>query len=133
MKTDTDLQHAVMEALAQEPGLDAARIGIAAHDGVVMLTGHVTHYVQRYTAEDAAKRVTGVAAVANDIQAVEVPHRRDDTEIAEAAVHALQWDPLVPDDRIRVSVEHGWPGSKARSSGTISERRPRRPSATWPG
>ena len=33
---------------------------------------------------------------------------RTDTEIAQAAVDALKWNTLVPDDRVSVAVTDGW-------------------------
>jgi osmotically-inducible protein OsmY len=46
--------------------------------------------------------------VANDIH-VKLPgsSERDDTDIAQAVRHALQWDVLVPDERIRSTVSSG--------------------------
>ncbi len=54
-------------------------------------------------------RVRGVAAVANDIE-VEVLSgaERSDTDIAAAAVQALDWDPVIPADKIEVTVSRGW-------------------------
>ena len=107
MKTDEALQHNVMEEIERQPGIDAAHIGVAVRAGVVTLTGHVTSYSQKCAAEDAVKRVRGVLAVANDLEVVAAGHERDDTDIAEAAVHALQWDALVPDDGLTVAVRDG--------------------------
>jgi osmotically-inducible protein OsmY len=75
----------------------------------VTLSGHVRSYVERTTAERAAKRVEGVKAVANDLT-VELPFnmQRDDTDIAEAALAALRWRSDIPKDRITVVVSNGW-------------------------
>ena len=43
-------------------------IGVIVKDGVVTLTGWVDSYTKRWAAEDAAHRVRGVKAVANDIE-----------------------------------------------------------------
>jgi osmotically-inducible protein OsmY len=82
---------------------------VAAKDGVVTLTGQVAHYAQKAAAEDAAKRIYGVKAVANDIE-IELPGSslRTDADIAAAALSALKWDYEVPDDRIKVTVRDGW-------------------------
>ena len=37
MKTDTHLQHDVLEELEWEPSIDASQIGVTAKDGVVTL------------------------------------------------------------------------------------------------
>jgi osmotically-inducible protein OsmY len=35
-------------------------------------------------------------------------HKRSDAEIGAAVESALRWNSLVPDDRVKVMVEHGW-------------------------
>jgi osmotically-inducible protein OsmY len=52
--------------------------------------------------------VRGVLDVANDVQ-VQLPgsHTRTDTEIARAVRQALEWDVLVPADRIQSTVADG--------------------------
>jgi osmotically-inducible protein OsmY len=111
MKTeaDTKLQHRVLAELEWDPSVDASKIGVAANDGVVTLTGSVNRYFDKMTAERVAKRVYGVMAVANDIEVKLLGSaERSDTDIASAAVNALRWDASVPDDRIQVTVRHGW-------------------------
>jgi osmotically-inducible protein OsmY len=108
MKNDVQLQHDVLAELDWEPSIDASQIGVTAKEGVVQLTGHVATYTEKRNAEKVAKRVHGVLAVANDVE-VRPPesHICDDADLAAAAVHALQWDSHVPDDRIQVTVRDG--------------------------
>jgi osmotically-inducible protein OsmY len=109
MKTDAELQRDVLQALQWEPSVDATQIGVTVKGGVVTLTGHVTEYAQKFTAEAAAKRVHGVKGVANDVGVkLSDGGLRTDSDIAAAAVHALEWHAEVPDDRIRVVVRDGW-------------------------
>lgn len=84
-------------------------VGIAVKDGVVTLTGWVDSYIKKWAAEDAAKRVRGVKAIANDIE-VRLPSsaERTDADIAAAAVRALEWDAFVPTDKVKVTVSKGW-------------------------
>jgi osmotically-inducible protein OsmY len=109
MKNSSDLQRDVLDQLKWEPGLTAGEIGVSVHDGVATLTGHVTSYTQKTSVEKAAKRVAGVKGIANDL-VIKLPSskERDDTDIAEAAVHALKWHTSVPEDRVRVTVRSGW-------------------------
>jgi osmotically-inducible protein OsmY len=51
--------------------------------------------------------VSGVKAAANDIQ-LKLSGERIDFDIAAAAIHALQWDTLVPTDKITVTVSRGF-------------------------
>jgi osmotically-inducible protein OsmY len=77
MKTDLGLLEVVAEELSFDPSVDAARIGIAAKDGVVTLTGKVASYAEKIAAEKSAKRVSGVKGVAQGIE-VDLPafHRK---------------------------------------------------------
>ena len=67
-ENDTKLQHNVLQELEWDPSVDASKIGVAASDGVITLTGHVPSYAEKLWAERAAKRVYGVRAVADQIQ-----------------------------------------------------------------
>lgn len=109
MKNDLQLQSDVLAELAWDPGVNADRIAVAVRDGVVSLGGHVDTYLQKHAAERAARRVSGVRGIALDLQ-VRLPpaNVRSDAEIAQAALHALSWHSLVPDDSVRVVVEDGW-------------------------
>jgi osmotically-inducible protein OsmY len=107
MKTDKQLQQDVLDELQWEPSVDANEIGVAAHEGVVTLSGFVSAYTQKMAAERAAGRVSGVKAIAEEIQ-VKLPgsSQRTDVEIAQAALSALEWNVLLK-DKIKVKVEHG--------------------------
>jgi osmotically-inducible protein OsmY len=109
MKSDLNLQEDVAEELSFDPSVDASRIGVAAKDGVVTLTGKVPSYAEKIAAEKAAKRVAGVKAVAQEVE-VELPafHQRNDTDLAAAALNVLAWEITLPKDSINVKVEHGW-------------------------
>jgi hypothetical protein len=92
MRTDADIRRDVESELQWDPSIDDKRVGVAVNNGVVTLTGDVAHYSGRWAAEDIAKRVLGVRAIANDIQ-IQIPASgvRTDTQIAEAAANALRW------------------------------------------
>jgi osmotically-inducible protein OsmY len=108
MKTDAQLQTDVQEELKWEPSVTANEVGVTVKDGVVTLGGTLTTYAEKYAAERAARRVTGVKAVAEEIQVKPTGiHKRSDTEIAEAAVRSLQWHVWVPTD-IQATVQDGW-------------------------
>ena len=109
MKTDTQLQRDVQAELAWEPSVRDAEIGVAATDGVVTLSGYVDTFAEKYMAERAAERVSGVKAIADDLK-VKLPtaFKRSDTEIAHAVVNALRGDIQVPDDKIKARIENGW-------------------------
>jgi osmotically-inducible protein OsmY len=108
-RTDTQIQADLLAELKWEPRVTPNEIGVAVKDGVVTLTGWVDSYGKKWAAEDAAHRVRGVKAVANDIEVrLSTTSERTDTDIAAAAVRALEWDALIPVDKIDVTVSKGW-------------------------
>lgn len=109
MKTDTQLQQDVIAELAWEPSVNAAQIGVEVKDGVVTLAGHVDSYTEKWEAERAAQRVSGVKALAVEMD-VTLPgsSARNDVDIARSAQNVLQWSTYFPQDQIKVMVENGW-------------------------
>jgi osmotically-inducible protein OsmY len=107
--SDQELQRAVQDEMKWDARLQPNEIGVVVKDGVVTLTGWVDSYAKKWAAERAALRVSGVRAVANDIE-VRLPSavERTDQDIAAAAVRALDWDASVPADRVRATVRSGW-------------------------
>src|SRR5450759_2192583 len=109
MKThDTTVQELVMDELRWDPTVDAANIGVAAHNGAVTLSGHVASYWQFVAAEKAARRVRGVVAVANELD-VHLPttSRRDDTDIAETLSRTLAHSISLPLGSVTATVRNG--------------------------
>lgn len=109
MKTDSDLKKDVLTELSWDPLVPEARVGVAVNDGVVTLTGHLDTYAEKVAARRAVERVSGVKAIAIEVDVVPMGiHQRSDTEIATAVEHALGWNTSVPQDRVKVTVEKGW-------------------------
>jgi osmotically-inducible protein OsmY len=109
MKTDEQLKKDVTAELAWDPAVNAANIGVAVRNGIVTLNGTLDTYVQKHAVERAVRRVAGVRGIALDLEVRLAPgHARTDSEIAQAAAHAMHWHSLVPDDRVKVEVEDGW-------------------------
>ena len=106
--TDRELQRHVEDALGWEPSFDAADIGVSVDNGVVTLRGDVKTFTARAAAERAALAMYGVKAVANDLN-VRLPgeYQRTDSDIAQAAANALQWNTMLPTKRISVAVSNG--------------------------
>jgi osmotically-inducible protein OsmY len=107
MRSDSQIRDDVIDQLRWEPTVTSADIGVTVRDGVATLTGTVPYYAEKLAAENAARRVAGVKAVAEEIQ-VELlgSHERDDTDIAGAAVDALAWHVWVP-STVKATVEKG--------------------------
>ena len=109
MKSDLQIKEDVLDELAWETSIDETEIGVIVENGVVTLSGTVNDYAKKVAAEKAAKRVSGVKAVAEDIIVKYGDYyKKSDKEIAKAVVNALQWNTSVPQDKIMVKVENGW-------------------------
>lgn len=108
MSNDIQLQQRVIDELEFDPGVNAAHIGVAVNDGVVILSGFVESYSEKHAAESAARRVRGVKAVAQELS-VRLPGDKKlaDDEIAARAVKLIEWDLRLPRETIAVTVEHG--------------------------
>jgi osmotically-inducible protein OsmY len=108
-RSDAEIQRDVLEEMRWEPRVQPNEIGVAVKDGVVTLSGWVDSYTKRWAAEEAAHRVRGVKAVANNVE-VRLPSssERTDADLAEAVVRALEWDAFIPVEKLDVTVSKGW-------------------------
>jgi len=109
MRSDSDIKRDVETEFWWDPDLDSTDIGVAVKDGVVTLSGFAKKYGDKLEAERAAKRVAGVAGVANDIEVV-IPStdERTDPEIARDAVSAIKSQLPYSSESIKVIVRRGW-------------------------
>lgn len=107
--TDAQVQFHVRALLDWELALDAAHIEAQVHDGFVVLSGQVSSCLQRWVAEHAAQRVSGVRGVTSEI-GVALPGSGgpSDADIARSAQHMLQWITLLPTGCIQAVVVDGW-------------------------
>ena len=109
MKTDSQLQKDVGEELKWEPQVTASQIGVQVKDGVVTLSGEVSSFAEKWNAERAAQRVSGVNALAVDLTVkISGLGARTDADIARSAENVLEWSTSVPDGAIKVMVEKGY-------------------------
>jgi osmotically-inducible protein OsmY len=106
-RSDIEMQKDVLAELRWDARLQPNEIGIIVKDGVVTLTGWVDSYFKKWYAEDAAHRVDGVRAVANDIQ-IKLAGEHTDADIARVALNALQWNAALPVDKISLTVSRGF-------------------------
>lgn len=108
-RSDSDLKRRILNELKWDSRVSWASINVQVNEAVATLTGSVMSYAQKLAAQEAAHRVAGILDVANDIQVSPTEaHARDDTTIAQAVRNALEWDALVPDERIHSTVSAGW-------------------------
>ena len=96
-KSDNQLKQDIETELRWDPKVNAAEIGVTVNEGVVSLLGTVDTYAEKWAAEDATKRVSGVRTVAQDLSVkILTNHKHNDTEIAAAVQSALKWNVYVP-------------------------------------
>jgi osmotically-inducible protein OsmY len=106
---DDQIQNDVIAELKWDARLQPHPIAVTVENGVVTLMGWVDSLTKQLAAEEAAHRVRGVKAVANDIEIhVRPSDERTDPDIAAAAHHGLKWNPLVPADTLSITVAKGF-------------------------
>lgn len=108
MKTDIQLQQDVMTELKWDPKVNAAHIGVQAKDGVITLSGHVDSYPEKWEAESAAKRVSGVKAIAIDLEVILAnSNKKDDSQLALDVTNAIKSNTYHLDSMVKAIVEDG--------------------------
>lgn len=108
-RTDEEIQQDVLAELRWDARVQPNEIGVVVKNGVVTLIGWVDSYLKKWAAEEAALRVRGVKAVANDIEVrLSESGQRTDADIAAAAVRALEADAFLSPEKVHVTVSKGW-------------------------
>jgi VCBS repeat-containing protein len=107
MRSDSEVRQDVLDEMQWEPAVNANKIGVAVDNGIVTLSGYVCSYGEKRAAEQAAARVKGVKAIAEEIE-VKSPTSslHSDSDIALAVVNALKCNTNI-EEPIDVKVEHG--------------------------
>ena len=109
VKTDAQVQQDVIAELKWEPSVNATDIGVEVKGGVVTLAGHVDSFAAKWNAERAAQRVSGVQALAVEMDVkLSGSAKRSDADIARSVENTLQWTVYLPKDAVKVMVENGW-------------------------
>jgi osmotically-inducible protein OsmY len=108
MKTDSQLQKDVRQALEWDPSITHELIGVTVSDSIVTLSGSVPSYFEKTEAESVTQKVWGVKAIVENIE-VKPPYSysRDDSDIAKAIVNQFKWSFRVPSDSVKVLVKDG--------------------------
>ena len=109
MMTDSQLRQDIIEELEFDPSFSGEHIAVAVDKAVVTLSGHVNSYAEKLAAIEAARRVKGVHAIAENIE-VRCPYEKQtaDDQIATRARDILKWDVFVPPNAVDVLVHEGW-------------------------
>lgn len=109
MKRDGEIREDVIRELQWDPQVpDPDAIAVAVKDGAVTLTGNVPTYGHKLAAVRAASRVYGVKAVADELKVKLAGDPPDDSDIAQAIAHVLEWNTQIPDGQVHARVQAGW-------------------------
>lgn len=96
-KTDNQLKQDIEQELRWDPRVNATQIGVTVDSGAVCIFGTVDTYAEKWAAEAATKRVSGVRTVAEDLTVkILEEHVRSDSDLAIAIQTALTWNVAVP-------------------------------------
>ena len=107
-KTDTEIKTQVLSELKYEPSVKATDIGVLVKDGTVTLNGYASSYGEKGDAVRAAKRVTGVNGIADDIEVIlHGSSLRNDGDIAAAAANHINSTTSIPKGAVNVIVRDG--------------------------
>jgi osmotically-inducible protein OsmY len=103
-QTDHQLKTAVTDELGWTPNVNADRIAVSVDTGAVTLSGQVETYPEKTAAMDAAMRVIGVTAIADEITVKNSMAPREDSDIAREAADALDRIVYVPAGAVKAAV-----------------------------
>ena len=102
------MKNEIMEELLWDSTIKSRDITVRAHAGVVTLSGTVANYAEKSAAELAVQRVSGVKAIAEELEIHDTNGQmRTDSQIAESVVNIFGLHVWVP-THILATVENGW-------------------------
>lgn len=104
-RTDTELAHAVRNALMWDVFVPDSRVRSTVSDGMVTLEGDLDSWTQRDDAERAVKNLSGVRSVRNQI--VVKPPQVSSAEVHKAIDQALSRQAEREAERIRLVIKDG--------------------------
>ncbi|MFP4690413.1 MAG: BON domain-containing protein [Bacteroidales bacterium] len=103
---DTEITNMIESKLIWNDQIDATKITVETHNGIVTLSGNVNSYWEKNLAADIAFATRGVLQVNNDL-AVIVEKTFTDLDIANDIKRAFKRNVLINPDKIDVSVTNG--------------------------
>ena len=132
MRADSDIQRDVELEIRYDPAIDSHDIGVSVRNRIVTLTGFVRSFTEHYQAERDAKRVAGVAAIANELQVkLASAEARPDSDLAQDVVLALVSQvpylsgvtPIVRNGDVTLEGEVEWRFQKDRAEEVVQRLR----------
>lgn len=124
MRADSEIQHDVELEIRYDPAIESHDIGVGVRNRIVTLTGFVRSLTEQGQAERDARRVVGVAAIANELQVrIASVDQRPDSDLAQDLVLALASQvpylsgvtPIVRNGEVTLEGEVEWRFQKERA------------------
>ena len=106
LSTNEALRVTVIRKIQTHPDIHSSDINVETYGPTVVLTGFVQTFAEKVNAEKAAKSVSGVLSIANDIEVW--PSTETDPEIARDLQQVLKFNPFVPQAKITAAVHEGF-------------------------
>ncbi len=115
--SDDEIHDRIKLIFFADPDLVSSQLNIEVNDGIVTLIGKVDSIWKKHYAEVRASTVSGVRDVSNEI-AVVLTDKREDKEIADKIVRALDRRNIVEGDNVDVRVKD----AKVKLDGAVESR-----------
>ena len=114
--TDLEIRDSVLAALESQPDVHASAIGVAAHQGIVTLSGRITSFAEKAAAVRAAIRAPGVRGLADELDVCDEEESGCIGEVIAARIaDFLKASGAGAGAAVKVEVDHGW----VHLSGTV--------------
>ena len=108
MRTDAQIKQDVLNALKWSSVVKEEHVGVTVHNGAVTLSGHVPTYWQKRAAKDAAKGISAVKAVVDNIEVrLDSEMRTTDEGLAERIANVLKWNVSNQGQGVKAEVKNG--------------------------
>jgi osmotically-inducible protein OsmY len=104
--SDSEIAQAIQQAASGEARLSDAKLYVAVHEAVAVLSGSVTTSAARIAAKELARHTFGVLRVEERLT-VELSSTSTDSVAASYVRSALRWDPYTDSQKIQVAVQGG--------------------------
>jgi len=108
MRTDAQIKQDVLNALKWSSVVKEEHVGVTVHNGAVTLSGHVPTYWQKRAAKEAAKGISAVKAVVDNIEVrLDSEMRTTDEGLAERIANVLKWNVSNQGQGVKAEVKNG--------------------------
>ena len=108
MRTDAQIKQDVLNALKWSSVVKEEHVGVTVHNGAVTLSGHVPTYWQKRAAKEAAKGISAVKAVVDNVEVrLDSEMRTTDEGLAERIANVLKWNVSNQGQGVKAEVKNG--------------------------